>query len=522
MPRLWRAGGAVPAFAPPALAVVLCAALLLVEPVGTDLAAQVARARFWSTYGAAPYDLRWYGGTHPPAYSVLTPPLMSTLGVYLTGAVAAIAGAALLGALLRRVSAPRPLLGALWGAVVLVANLGSGRVTFAVGVALGLGALCVLAPLDTPTATRRGAAAAALAALTSLASPVAGLFVALCGVALIVAGRRGSGLVLAGGAAVPLLAVQAAFADGGRMPFSWAVARPVLLACLAVLVLVGLRWRLVAVATGLYAAGVLTTYAVPNALGSNVERLALLFTGPVIAAVSAARRVLLLPVLVVVAYWQIQPAWHDLRHARDPTADRAYFAGLVGELRRLGADTARVEVVPLRNHWEAVHVADAVALARGWQRQLDLAVNPILYDRRLNAASYRRWLAESAVGYVALATAPLDWSATAEARLLRDPPAYLQPVWRDAHWRLWRVTGARPLADPPATVDRLTGDSVVLTMPAAGSVTVRVRWSPWVRASRGGCVEPAGPWMRLHVDRAGTYVVRGSLRAAPLLSRRSC
>ena len=68
---------------------------------------------------------------------------------------------------------------------------------------------------------------------------------------------------------------------------------------------------------------------------------------------------------------------------------------------------------------EARWLAGHVALARGWERQLDEGRNGIFYDERpLTAARYRSWLTEQAISYVALPDAPLDYSAESEARLL--------------------------------------------------------------------------------------------------------
>jgi hypothetical protein len=41
---------------------------------------------------------------------------------------------------------------------------------------------------------------------------------------------------------------------------------------------------------------------------------------------------------------------------------------------------------------EAAVVAPAVAIARGWSRQVDTATASIFYDGTLNADTYRKWL----------------------------------------------------------------------------------------------------------------------------------
>jgi len=487
-----------------AVSAALALLVLLSPPSGTDLAAQVARADFWSTHGAATYDLRWYGGVHPAAYSVLAPPLMATIGVRLAGALAAVAGSVAVAALLVRAGAPRQRWGAAWGAVVLVANLVSGRVTFGLGTAVGLAALLAL-PGRSP-ALRRALPAGVLAVVTTLLSPVAGLFLGLAGVALAGTGRRRDGAVLVIGAAVPLSAVQVAFPDGGLMPFAWRVAWPPLLAALLVALLVPRAARVVRLGALLYAAGVLTAFALPTALGSNAERLGLLFAGPVLVAMARGPRPVLVPLLALAAYWQATPGVADLRYAHDPAARAGYSAGLVTELHRLHAETGRVEVVPQRNHWESAVVARAFLLARGWERQVDLARNPLFYDGRLSPAAYRTWLADRAVGYVALADVRPDWAATAEADLVDAGQPWLEPVWSDDHWRLWRVRDPTPLVAAPARVLAGDADSVSIDVPAAGSVRVLLRWSPWL-AVRGaaGCLRRDGNWVRLETRAPGVY-----------------
>src|SRR3954469_5979373 len=112
--------------------------------MGTDLAAQVARADFFADHGYTPIDLRWYAGVDQLGYSVVSQPIMALLGARPTGALALVGAAVALAGLLRRTGAPRPLLGSLLGAVTIAGNLVSGRVTYGLGVFLGLLALLLL------------------------------------------------------------------------------------------------------------------------------------------------------------------------------------------------------------------------------------------------------------------------------------------------------------------------------------------------------------------------------------------
>jgi hypothetical protein len=157
-------------------------------------------------------------------------------------------------------------------------------------------------------------------------------------------------------------------------------------------------------------------------------------------------------------------------------------------------------------------------IARGWERQLDLYRNGVFYERSkpLDAQRYRTWLSQNAISYVALPDAPLDYSARAEARLLRSGRSgYLHEVWRSAHWRLFAVLDATPLASPPGILRSISSDSLTLYAPRPGAYTVRVRFTPyWALASGSGCVArtPAG-WTEVQAHRAGRFhvVIRFSL-----------
>ncbi len=151
-------------------------------------------------------------------------------------------------------------------------------------------------------------------------------------------------------------------------------------------------------------------------------------------------------------------------------------------------------------------------IARGWERQLETERDGLFYEgaRKPSAARYRAWLSEQAVSYVALSDAPLDYSARGEARLIRAGAGYLREVWRSAHWRLFAVAGAAPLAQPPSVLTRLDSDSFTLHAERAGSYLVRVRFTPYWQLTHGrGCVLRApGGWTEVR-PRAG-----GSVRVA--------
>jgi hypothetical protein len=486
--------------------------MLLGPASGTDLAAQQARAAFAAAHPGAAVDLRWFGGVLPAAYSVVAPYVEAVLGARLAGVLAAAATAPLLAMLLVRWRARRPVWAAVWGALALAANMVSGRTAFALGLLVAVAALvCV----PRPGARRsRWAAPVVLAVLTTLTSPVAALFLGL--VALAWALVRRPVAVLAVAAAVPMAAIAVLFREPGTMPDTWAVARPVLLACLAVAVLCrGLPVRAGAVVYGL---GALVVYLAPGPIGSNVERLALLFTGMALLAASWLPLPLLVVAVAVAAQWTARVPWHDLQQTSRAAIGREASQRLVTILRDLGPVEGRIEVVPFADHGEARVVADAWPLARGWERQVDVVRAKPLYSSRLDAAGYLRWLQDWNVQYVALGRHTHDWSARSELRLLASPPPWLSVVHDDPEWTVWRVVPARPLVGAGATLRAARGDAVVFDAGSAGAVPLGIRWSRWLTVSAGACVRAAGDTTEVVVRRPGTVTVSSSY-LAPLTGR---
>ena len=51
---------------------------------------------------------------------------------------------------------------------------------------------------------------------------------------------------------------------------------------------------------------------------------------------------------------------------------------------------------------------------------------------------------------------------------MRDGPPYLREVWHDAHWRVFAVAGARPLAGGAARATAIEPERVRLTASRAG------------------------------------------------------
>jgi len=494
-----------------ATSVGLTAAFLMLPLAGTDLSAQVARGHFFEEYGFRPVDFRWYGGVYPFGYSALTGPANALLGSRGVGAVSCVVSAVAFAWLLVRAGVRRPVLGGVLGALTGVFNLVSGRTTFAMGIAFGMLALCALVLPGRGPRTRL-VLAAVLAALSSMGSPVAGVFTGLCGVALLLGGRAREGLALGVGAGTALLPLVLLFRDGGVQPFTGESMKVALAVSVATVFLVPREHRVLRLGAALSAAATLLTYYLDSPLGSNVVRLPMLFAVPVVAAVATLDRRWLVVVLVGMVWWQPPLVAEDLGNAGDRPARRLFYASLIDELDRRGP-VGRVEVVPLHDHWEATYVAEEVPIARGWLRQVDVDRNSLFYDGSLTPATYLTWLYDNAVSYVAHPrSARLDFSGRAEAALVEADLPYLERVWENGDWILYRVIGSPPLVEYPARLVESGPTGVTFEVEEPAQVTVRVRWSRWlVLEGPGGCARPDGEWVSVSLRRPGAYRLTSSL-----------
>ena len=483
--------------------------------VGTDLSAAVARAGWARDYPTSGYLFSWYGGFHPAGYSLLAPYVLGFVGVRLSMAIAVVISAVLLASMLSRHRVTRPRAAAVWVALALWTELSAGRASFTLGLAAALGSVAVVDILLSPPAgfpsrarpTARLAAAAGLATLCCLLSPVAAVFLLVVAGSLAFSRHFAPAIVIAAATSLPL-GVMALFSDGGLQPLTIQNWGPPLVAAAAVVLLVPRKWRLVRTGAIIYGLGVLGAVAIPTLIGSNVARLGELLAGPILIGIGSARRRWLLGLALAGAVgWQVAQPIADLEQGNAPPY-APQTAALVRELRDLHADTARVEAVPQYGHWEAQELASAVPLARGWERQLDIERNPLFYGGVLTPAKYYAWLRSNAVRFVAISTATPDPAAVAEAATVREGQPWLVPVWHNAYWQLYRVLGATPLASAPATVVSCTPAEIALRMSRAGTSIIKVRWSPLLSAD-GAVVSEAGPWTRLAARRAGTYELRG-------------
>ena len=491
-------------------AALLAVVYLIWAPPSADLAAQTFRTELFEAHGFEVWSNAWYGGIHLPGYSLLYPPLASVLGVRLVGAISVVVAAGLFGALVRPHYGDRARLAIWLFGLGAATNLFTGRLTFALGVAIGIGALLAL-DRDRPMA------AGLLAALTACASPVAGLFLTFAGGVLAVTGRRRDGLLVGAAALGATGLVALAFPTGGVEPF---VGNTFTLITAATLILVFVlpraesRLRIAAV---LYIAMCLVLFAIDTPIGGNATRLGALMAAPLLALGAWGRRPawLVSLALLPLIYWQWVAPVRDLSDAvGEPSVAAAYYEPLVDELeRRAPAEPFRVQVPPTRNRWEANYVGARFPLARGWLRQAESDDFDLFQDGNLTADSYRAWLDERGVAFVALSLgAEPDYLSEDEIELVRSDLPYLVEVWSNDDWELYEVADPAPLAPVPIELGE-TGFSVGAG--GFGEFPVAVRFSPYYRVVAGNaCVFERDGWTVVRLESDGPVRVEAELTPA--------
>lgn len=468
---------------------------------GVDLPAQLYRVALVRSHGVTLWDSQWYGGHWTFNYSVIFPAVAAVTGIGLLALLSAAAAALAFDRLaVAHFATPARLASVVFAASTIV-ELAIGQLPFLFGEALAL--WCLVA-----AARRWWLPAVILGAASSLSSPLAGAFLALAVTAWLLnlaAPRRVLIPVLAS-VVLPVAATAVLFGGPGAMPYPVADFGWELAVAAGLWVLTPRSEKTLRTGIGLYALTLTASFAVPSALGGNVGRLEDLLALPLAAALLWPRRRLLLAaaaVPLVLSQWG--PAWGAMTtNPAQPSTNRAYYAPLVTWLARSAAAGGRVEVVPTKYHWEATYVAPTVALARGWERQLDTGDDQIFYTPgALDPSTYLAWLRDNGVEYVALADAPLDYAARSEASLVRAGVPGLRPVWHDGHWQVFQVS-ASSIIDGPAELVSLDGGQVVLHVTGPGTVLVRVHYSPGWRLTTGvGCVGRApGNWTTVEVPGA--------------------
>lgn len=315
----------------------------------------------------------------------------------------------------------------------------------------------------------------------------------------------GPALGVLAGVAVPMGIVGLLFPGQGPMPypfadFAWEIGIAVVLWALIPRTAPGAAGS-PAGSAAILRAGIIifvvaagASFVIPSALGGNVGRIEDVAALPLATAFLWSRRRWLLALAaipLILSQWG--PAWAPMvSGAGHPWAHAGYYRPLVNWVHGAGGRYARVEVVPTAEHWEAAYVAPTVALARGWERQLDVADNPIFYARdQLDAASYHAWLLDNGVRYVALPATPLDYAGVAEGRLVASGVPDLRLVMHSAHWRVYQVQGTSGIVSGPGYLSSLDGSRVVVVATGAGMIEVRLRDNrSWRVRSGAATIDP--------------------------------
>ena len=526
------------ALAPAVLTLLLATGVWILGWRGVDQAAQLYRVTMFRAHGLMLWDAGWYGGNFPLGYSALFPPVASLLGIEVVAIASAAIATLAFDRVIKAYFGSRPL-GTWYFAVSTVLPVIIGQLPFLAGEAAGLVALVALQKGHRRTAV-------VLGIVSALFSPLAAAFLAMACLAWAAhaTSRRGWTVATAAVSLAVIVVLGALFPGDGPFPFPWQGLVVTELLCFTALTPFVRTTPAVRLGALLYAAATFFSFVVPNPLGGNAPRLAgaigvpllacfLTANGPAVARISPSRlaerllgrridlspRLRLIAVALVVpfAVWQWAPS--QKISPASPSVTPAYYQPLIHELDSLTRAPVRVEIPPTLEHWESAYVAPYVSLARGWERQLDVADNPIFYNPgALTPASYAAWLDEEGVSYVALPDVKLDYAATAEGKLLESGTvASLVPVWRSVHWALWRVVGSPGLVTGDATLTSLQPDELVLDVAQPGQVTVRVRYTEfWSVTAGAGCVGPApGGWTNVEASRAGTMQLTASLGTHP-------
>lgn len=492
-----------------ALSSALAALMLAWDPRVGDLAAQVFRTELFRHAGLAIWNGSWYGGHYTLTYSILFPPLASLLGPQVVGSLAVVASSYLFDRLVRDRWGERARWATLWFAAGVVTLLADGQLTFALGVAAGLGSLRALQ-------LGRGKLALAVAAVCALSSPVAAAFLAgVVGAGTLERGRPFNRVALAVAAVALGLVVlpNLAFPESGQFPFAFSSFVAIPLWCGGALLVARtmgpeerqLRWVLAG-----YLLVSILIWVAPNPMGGNAVRLGALFGGPVLAAALLARRPRLDPLAALVCalaiagglYWQLTASVSQIaRSVGDPSTSPAYFHPVAEWLGAHGGSGVRVEVPPTADHWESAYLANRFELARGWLRQLDTTRDDIFYgdDGGLREAAYGHWLRSNGISYVLLPDAPLDYSSVAERRLILREPPYLALRWHSPHWRVYAVRDPAPMVRPMAGAAGhalwVGRQGFGLEVSRPGEFLVRVSFTPYWSIVRGaGCLWRRGQW----------------------------
>ncbi|HEX3455343.1 MAG TPA: hypothetical protein VHS03_12005 [Gaiellaceae bacterium] len=500
-------------------AAILSAFVVWIGPPGNDFAAHVYQRALYLQHGFELWNNFWYAGRYSFInYSVLYYPLAAWIGIKIL-AVATIAVAALAFAVvvLRQWG-----LRAKWSsrtfAVVWAASVLTGAFPFALGAALAL--LAVLA-----LQRRHVWRFALLCVLTTAASPLAFLLLALILVGIGIARRTDHRLVLGAGLAIAIVglvevALWRVFPNDGFYPFSiWELLGALVFCGFGIVLSWGIEGsRVLRFVFPVYAAGCVIAFFVPSALGDNVLRVRYLAV-PIAVLLLTLRewrpRLLAFVALGLALSWNISPLVGSVTaSAGDPSSSASYWAPAIRYLHRHLTPSFRVEAVDTSNHWEAYYLPKAdIPIVRGWFRQEDFPQNKILYGK-FGPKAYLAWLRGLGVRYIVLANAPPDYSSAAESALLRSGRLPVNRVRSTPTVTIFAVPHARSMVTGPgrASIVSLKESSLAVRVGKPGTYRIAIHYSGYFQAAPGCITSGKDGMIRLHAPRAG--VVRMTFRVS--------
>ena len=279
------------------------------------------------------------------------------------------------------------------------------------------------------------------------------------------------------------------------------------------------------------ALAVAALFLVPNGMGSNISRLVFFCLPVAVVALSPLRSRMLALAVVPLAIAGFAGTALDLVNAQRPVSSAQYYQSLAHRLDTVpGLANCRLEVVDHGAQAGYSVLLGHAQLARGWETQENLELNKVLSDPDLDATTYKVWLDNNAVCYVALPADAVESNPEYDLVSSGSVP-YLLPYWHNADWQLFRVADAGHIVPAPAPVLAFGQASMTLRVPCACTVNVRVRFSGFLSArlqtttTEDGrtILAPVGPavvatladdgsgWTRLTTTRPGTYLLAGNL-----------
>lgn len=490
---------------------------------GSDWPAHLFRIELFRDVGLTLWNGQWYGGHYTLGYSVVYPPLASWFGPLAIGIASSVVASAALAALLHRYFGTAGAVAACWFAVGTAVNLAVGRLPFALGLAFGLVALLAYE-------RRWRALGIAAAPLTSLASPVAGVFlgIALGGIVVDLVLRRRAGeparvatpVAMAILALAPIAITSMLFPDPGVFPFRGAAFVGVMASCIGLVVVLPRSARVLRLSAAISAVASVPLFVIANPLGGNMTRLVAFFVLPILgAAMWSRRRSLVIAAGIPLALWMVLPGVASADRIGDPAAEATFYDPVIDLIAESDGAPGRVEIPFTADHWEVAFIAAEVPIARGWERQVDIDRNEILYEPDLTLAEYRAWVDDNAVRWIALPDLELDEGGRAEAALLEKGADWLRPVRTTEHWRIWEVVDATPIVEAPGRLVSESAEEIVISVDRPGTVLVRAWYMPyWSAEGDGACVEStADGLLEVVVTQPGIVHLRPEFSLEPIL-----